>query len=1130
MLKKLLGSVLKPPVPQLVGLVLLTSIVYFGGRMARPWLGLSDTTLVVLCGAVWVLAALVFAWRRYQSGKRARLIEDRLRGQAKEHKEAARPDRRQHIEALEKQLNEALGALKSSKMGKSALYALPWYIIIGPPGSGKTTLLRESGLSFPQLTHGRGVRGIGGTRNCDWWFTDAGILLDTAGRYTTQVEDRDEWIAFLDMLKRARSRKPINGALIAISMADLLQSNEEQLADHARKIRERLAELTERLQLVFPVYLMFTKCDLLDGFVEMFGPYSKKERGQVWGFTLPYLNRHPEPLGESFAREFDDLHARLCAERLHNLGNAKSQAKKRKVFSFPLQFALGRERLIDFVQQLVQPNPFHESSDIRGCYFTSGTQEGKPMDQILKTMREAAGLQAEVEEPAEEKTEKKAYFIEDLFTKVVFPDQDLARSSAKAEKRRQLLQRATLIASCVATFVLMVVLFVAFARHSSLIDRSERVCREAAGFDPAREEHLALEEGSGAQGNRPLEELRQLFVDLDTDYGTIWTYLLGQKNEIYERRVRPLYVDKLRKTFLEPIQQRLQADLAEAVKTKGQGREVQALADELTAYRMLGNELLLNREWLGEDFLKRKGMWTWRPGKEVEACRPHRQVFLERVASSTFRDWHFLPEESLIPAIDTIVRGKDIYGRELQQVIEENGQANKVTWAEILKTHPQSQLLDSKTGGVLQAWVDEAPLDDALDKKGELLGSNSGEALKTRRRQKAIEDWKEELAKMGPSRKSNIEDAIKDVAALTGEDSVYVTAYTTVCSRLQTLGVECKAGDTAWLRETLAAIHALETTVLPLHEARGHFDRIVPAAKKGETGVLGEIRLALKKVRITIRQKTEEYADPQMREAMQRALLGLVDAVQYALAREIEEETNKVWQAGLGKELNDFSQRLPFQPQATDVVEPDRFDAVFGKGRDFDTNLVWIRYLEETVAEIGFTTVTADFQEDRKRLELLQKALFAASPNEAGCDIEFLLQKVGNMTAVQWSLGDQKVLAKGTENPTLKWKPFQGAAIEIREFQAFQDKLDAKLEQLGKWGVLPLLTAASSSTATVRGKQYTVYRWDSFKHPKTGQLLAVGDTKAEAALLLRTEGAPNPLAPGFFTHRFAREVFHAPSK
>jgi type VI protein secretion system component VasK len=30
------------------------------------------------------------------------------------------------------------------------------------------------------------LRGIGGTRNCDWWFTNEAVLLDTAGRYTTR--------------------------------------------------------------------------------------------------------------------------------------------------------------------------------------------------------------------------------------------------------------------------------------------------------------------------------------------------------------------------------------------------------------------------------------------------------------------------------------------------------------------------------------------------------------------------------------------------------------------------------------------------------------------------------------------------------------------------------------------------------------------------------------------------------------------------------------------------------------------------------------------------------------------------------------------------------------------------------
>ena len=123
------------------------------------------------------------------------------------------------------------------------------------------------------------------------------------------------------MLKKARSRKPINGAMIAISIADLVQATPEQLAEHARKIRERLAELTQKLEVVFPVYLMFSKCDLLDGFVETFGGYGKQERAQVWGFTLPYLQQGSAPLAEQFDRRVRSAapptHRRDTAEARH---------------------------------------------------------------------------------------------------------------------------------------------------------------------------------------------------------------------------------------------------------------------------------------------------------------------------------------------------------------------------------------------------------------------------------------------------------------------------------------------------------------------------------------------------------------------------------------------------------------------------------------------------------------------------------------------------------------------------------------------------------------------------------------------------------------------------------------------
>ena len=107
-------------------------------------------------------------------------------------------------------LTAALGLLKRARGTKGYLYEQPWYVIIGPPGAGKTTALLNSGLPFPLAAEmgQSAVAGVGGTRICDWWFTEEAVLIDTAGRYTTQdsdsAVDRAGWEGFLDLLKRTR--------------------------------------------------------------------------------------------------------------------------------------------------------------------------------------------------------------------------------------------------------------------------------------------------------------------------------------------------------------------------------------------------------------------------------------------------------------------------------------------------------------------------------------------------------------------------------------------------------------------------------------------------------------------------------------------------------------------------------------------------------------------------------------------------------------------------------------------------------------------------------------------------------------------------------------------------------------
>ena len=60
---------------------------------------------------------------------------------------------------------------------------------------------------------------------------------------------------------------------------------------HAKAIRRRIRELHDELGVRPPVYVLFTKADLIAGFVEFFDNLGKEEREQVWGATFAVRRR-----------------------------------------------------------------------------------------------------------------------------------------------------------------------------------------------------------------------------------------------------------------------------------------------------------------------------------------------------------------------------------------------------------------------------------------------------------------------------------------------------------------------------------------------------------------------------------------------------------------------------------------------------------------------------------------------------------------------------------------------------------------------------------------------------------------------------------------------------------------------
>ncbi|MCA3804701.1 MAG: type VI secretion system membrane subunit TssM, partial [Burkholderia sp.] len=193
------------------GLVVLACFVWLAGPLFafaefRPlesgWArGLTIAVLFIAWGAR-------VGWHSWRAGRLNAQLLNQLREAAPGPATADDPAKAQ-LDELRSRFDEAATLLKKvrfgqadtvrrglprwfDRMSRQYLYQLPWYVFIGAPGSGKTTALVNSGLSFPLAEQfGRAaIRGVGGTRHCDWWFTNDAVLIDTAGRYTTHEGNR----------------------------------------------------------------------------------------------------------------------------------------------------------------------------------------------------------------------------------------------------------------------------------------------------------------------------------------------------------------------------------------------------------------------------------------------------------------------------------------------------------------------------------------------------------------------------------------------------------------------------------------------------------------------------------------------------------------------------------------------------------------------------------------------------------------------------------------------------------------------------------------------------------------------------------------------------------------------------
>jgi type VI secretion system protein ImpL len=498
-LRRLAGLVFNRWTFVALGLAALALMIWFAG----PLLAFADHRPLESETARWVLIALILfaflariTWKAWKARQANAQLMSGLAAQAPPPR-AEDTAAAAELEILRKRFSDAMTVLRTAHLGEKDgrsprgllavlkpcryVYQLPWYVFIGPPGSGKTTALLNAGLRFPLADRlgEQKVKGIGGTRNCDWWFTDEAVLIDTAGRYTTQESNQEvdaaAWRGFLGLLKKYRARRPLNGVLLTLSVADLLTQSTSAREVQADAIRRRILELHDELRIRLPIYVLVTKADLLAGFMEFFGDVGKEERAQVWGTTFP-LEEDPKakPPLAAFEVEFAALEQRLNDRLIDRLQQERDVQRRALMYGFPQQFSSLGEPLRDLLERIFADSRFIQAGLLRGVYFTSGTQEGTPLDRVLGRMARTLGLERSVLPP--QRPSGKSFFLTRLLADVVFQEAAVAGTDRKAERRHALLHAAALGIAALVTIGLVTAWWISYRNNRAYVDEvGERV-------------------------------------------------------------------------------------------------------------------------------------------------------------------------------------------------------------------------------------------------------------------------------------------------------------------------------------------------------------------------------------------------------------------------------------------------------------------------------------------------------------------------------------------------------------------------------------------------------------------------------------------------------------------------------
>ncbi len=456
------GTLAAMPWLLLLSFILINVAIWWLGptfewRDHRPLAEFSHRLLA--SGALLFVAVIGWGWSQYKA------LKEMKEEKAKNEKAKQDP----YLEIIEKQEAEfdaVLEEMKSTVGLRNALYAQPWYLVMGEAQSGKSHFIGQSGLSFLFSTaFNENASQQKHSQNVDWWVGNDAVLIEPDGSLITQdkLPTNDEkvsgitrqWKSLVEWLEKTRRRRPLNGVVVTIDMAAFVTRDDSARYAYAVQIRSRLKELMETLSSRLPVYVVLTKLDSLYGFEPFFRHCSPAERETLLGLT--YSLQSPEQADEwvnEFSQDYENMVKQLNALLL-KYGGERTPQERQAMFSFVKQMSGLEKGLKEVLEAMFLRDKFSTPAQLRGTYFTSTKQQGVPQNIFEQAIAQRYGLDHQILS-AQHVKQSMVYFVQSFFPKVVLPEAGLATDNLKAQKQKRRIMFHATVACGLATVLLLV--------------------------------------------------------------------------------------------------------------------------------------------------------------------------------------------------------------------------------------------------------------------------------------------------------------------------------------------------------------------------------------------------------------------------------------------------------------------------------------------------------------------------------------------------------------------------------------------------------------------------------------------------------------------------------------------------